>query len=80
LWFLGWNESKEEELRQTLAESIRNNVPLFKNVYGTVSVSKMTQHIAKREPFRDVSALHLAFSIWQKRTIIFIGKVTFRFH
>jgi hypothetical protein len=74
LWFLGWNESKEEELRQTLAESIRNHVPLFKNVYGTVSVSKMAQPIAKREPFRNVSALHLAFSSGKKEQSFLLVK------
>lgn len=80
LWLLGWSDSKEEEMRQALADSIRSNIILFKNVYGTVSFNKIAQHILKKESFRDVSVMHFAFSIWQKKKIIFIGTLTFRYN
>jgi hypothetical protein len=74
-WFLEPTQKiREEEIHSKLSDAMKNNVSLFKNMFGTISINKLAENIKKGgEMISDESVIHLAFAIWQQRTFILIG-------
>jgi hypothetical protein len=60
-------------MRSKLSDAMKNNVPLFKNTFGIISINKLAESIKKGEMISHESVIHLAFAIWQQRTFILIG-------
>jgi hypothetical protein len=72
-WLLQPQTIRKEELCSALSDAMKNNATLFKNMFGTISINKLSQNIQKGEMIFNEAIIHLAFAIWQQRRLVFIG-------